>query len=63
MSFQRPAVNDAPLSLVTLAGTPKKATQWLRKAEAAAEDVASVKGTACRNQVVLHIDVSKNLWP
>ena len=61
MSFQKLEMKDAPLSEVTRLGTPNKANQWCRKAEAAASEVASRRGIAWVNLVVLQMQVSKNL--
>ena len=57
MSFHRAARKLAPLSEVTLAGTPKRATQLWRKADAAAEAVASFIGVAWIILVVRQIEV------
>ena len=61
ISFQKLEMKDAPLSEVTRLGTPNKASQWCRKAAAAASEVASRSGIAWVNRVVLHTQVSKNL--
>ena len=61
ISFQRFEMKDAPLSEVTKLGTPKRANQLWRKAEAAASEVASLSGTAWTNLVVLQTQVSRNL--
>ena len=63
MSLQRFDMKDAPLSEVPRLGTPNKANQWCRKAEAAASEVASFRGIAWVNRVVLQMQVSKNLCP
>ena len=63
MSFQRLDVKDAPLSEVTRLGTPKRLTQWWRKAEAAADEDGSDKGIAWTKRVVLHTAVSRYLYP
>ena len=63
MPFHNPAVNDPPLSEVTKEGIPNKDTQECKKAVAAAEELASDSGIAWIIRVVLHIAVSKNLFP
>ena len=59
--FQSSATNEPPLSDVTKDGRPKKDVQCVRKAVAASEDEASLRGIACRKRVLLQMAVSKNL--
>ena len=61
MSFQIPAMKDAPLSEVTTDGTPMRLTQPWRKAEAAASEVASDIGIACKFLVVRQMAVNRYL--
>ena len=56
-------MKDPPLSEVTREGTPKKDVQEVRKAVAASDEDASLRGIACRNRLVLQMAVSKNLYP
>ena len=61
--FQRPATKDPPLSEVTKEGRPKKEAHEVRKAVAASDEEASLRGMACRKRLVLQIAVSRNLYP
>ena len=55
ISFQMLAMSEAPLSEVTLAGTPKRDSQPWRKAEAASVEDASLRGRARKYLEDLHI--------
>ena len=63
MPFQIPAINDPPLSDVTKDGRPKKDAHEVKKAVAASDEEASLRGIACRNRLVLQMAVRRNLYP
>ena len=61
MSFQMLAMKEAPLSEVTLAGTPERDSQPWRKAEAASVEDASLRGRALKYLEDLHTQVRRYL--
>ena len=60
--FQRLDVNEAPLSEVMTEGTPMRGTYPCKKAVAASDEDASLRGQTWRNLVVLQMAVSRYLF-